>query len=60
MNPLEMQKALTPLVGEEIAAALARVATEHKNVGAFSVSVPSGALVVLGEKLAELGKGNST
>lgn len=54
MNPLEMQKALVPVVGEEIAAALMRTATAHKNSGAFSVSVPSGVMVVLGEKLAEL------
>jgi hypothetical protein len=42
------------LVGEEIASALARTATDHKNAGAFNVSVPSWVLVALGEKLAEL------
>lgn len=54
MNPLEMKKALAPLVGDEIASALARVALEHKNIGAFSVSIPSSALVQIGEAFAEL------
>jgi hypothetical protein len=49
-----MKRLLVPLVGEEVASALARTATAHKDTGAFSVSVPSGVLVLLGEKLAEL------
>jgi hypothetical protein len=49
-----MRQALVPIVGEDIAYSLSRTATEHKNVGAFNVSVPSGVLVILGEKLAEL------
>ncbi len=53
MNPLEMQRILSPLVGAEIAAALAKVATEHKNIGAFTVSVPSDALVQIAERFAE-------
>jgi hypothetical protein len=53
MNPLEMKRILTPIVGDEIAAALARVAQMHKINGGFSVSVPSWALVVLGERVAE-------
>lgn len=54
MNPLDMKRLLVPLVGEEVASALTRTATAHKDTGAFSVSVPSGVLVLLGEKLAEL------
>jgi hypothetical protein len=54
MNPLEMKRILKPIIGDEIAAALARVAKMHKINGAFSVSVPSGAIVILGERLAEL------
>lgn len=48
-----MKRLLVPLVGEEVASSLARIATVHKDIGAFSVSVPSGVLVLLGEKLAE-------
>jgi hypothetical protein len=60
MNPLEMRKALAPLVGDEIASALARVAEQHKDIGAFSVSVPSHALVTIGEKFAELAGARTT
>lgn len=54
-----MKKSIIPLVGEDVAARLAWIATEHKNVGSFSVSVPSEVLVLLGEKLAELAGRNA-
>ena len=57
MNPADIQKTLAPVVGAEIARSLARVAREHKDGAAFSVSVPSFVLVALAEKLVELVNG---
>lgn len=56
MNPVEMESLVRPVVGPDIASALARAARVHKNTGGVSISVPSWVLVVLGEKLAELAK----
>lgn len=53
MNPLEIKRALAPIVGDEIASALARVAADHKNIGSFSVSIPSGALVQIAEAFVQ-------
>ena len=52
MNPLELQQKLAPLLGDEIARALAVVATDHKQGAEFKVSVRSGLLVMLAEALA--------
>ena len=53
MNPLELRKALIPLLGEEAARALAAIATEHKVGAGFNVTVPSWMLVRMAELLAE-------
>lgn len=57
MNPTEMEKRLGPVLGPEIAKALADVARFHKTGASTSVSVPTWVMVVLGEKLAELARG---
>jgi hypothetical protein len=53
MNPLELQSKLAPLLGDDVARALARVADAHKTGADFPVTVRSGLLVQLAEKLAE-------
>lgn len=53
MNPLELQSKLAPLLGDDVARALANVATAHKSGADFPVSVRSGILVLIAEKLAE-------
>ena len=53
MNPLELQSKLAPLLGDDIARALANVASAHKSGADFPVTVRSGMLVALAEKLAE-------
>ncbi len=54
MNPLEIRRVLAPVVGDEVARALAEVARVHKNGTAFRLTCESSHLVILAEKLAEL------
>lgn len=52
MNPIELQKLLAPILGEEVARALAVIAQDHKQGAEFKVSVRSGVLVQMAEALA--------
>lgn len=57
MNPVEIEVALMPVLGADIAKALARVVEFHKAQAGCTVSVPSWVLVRIGEKMTELVRG---
>lgn len=60
MNPRDIEKNLTPVVGADIARSLARIAQFHKEGAATSVSVPSWVLVKIGETMVELVRGKAS
>ena len=60
MNPVEIEVALRPVLGEDIARHLARHAEFHKTQGACTISVPSWVLVKIAEKFVETIKGEPT